>query len=104
MPHDPNIIAIKFYLKKLTTVSTTFDDPPPGVFIDVVGIMYDKVVAYNNLTLWPFYNMVFHKSVLLVSGQKKWAGWLIKKLDPARALRAKNQILPATAFSAQPYY
>jgi len=27
--------------------------------------------------------MVFHKSSLFVLGQKKWAGWLIEKSDPA---------------------
>ena len=30
--------------------------------------------------LWPFCNMVLHKSVLLVSGQKKWAGCKVSVL------------------------
>ena len=47
--------------------------------------------------------MVFHKSVLFVSGQKKWAGWVIKESDPARALSVKNQILPVIAINTEPY-
>ena len=30
---------------------------------------------------WPFYDMVFHKSVQFVSRQKKWADWVIQKSE-----------------------
>ena len=32
---------------------------------------------------WPFYDMVFHKWYLFVSGQRKWAEWLCQKSDLA---------------------
>ena len=53
----------------------------------------EQIYAYENhkmtISPWPFYNMVFHKSILFLSGQKKLARWLIKKLNPAGALSAK---------------
>ena len=32
---------------------------------------------------WAFYNMVLYKSVLIILGEKEWAGWLIQKSDLA---------------------
>ena len=52
----------------------------------------EKYLSYLFLFLvisWTFYNMVFHKPVLFVLGQKKWAGWLIQKSDLVRTSSAK---------------
>ena len=71
----------------------------PWIFLSqpVETLLYDIIlsnVGYTNKMdqSWPFYSMVFQKSGLFISVQKKQAEWLIQKSDPAERQVQKSDL------------